>query len=83
MYTWICVMDDCPIITDHMGNLLNIFLLFLCLFLLQFPSSYNPHRPVPYPIPPCRPHASIAPSKSPSTQPFQLINTANDFVFVI
>ncbi|XP_074528209.1 proline and serine-rich protein 1 isoform X2 [Halichoeres trimaculatus] len=27
-----------------------------------FPSSYNPHRPVPYPIPPCRPHASIAPS---------------------
>uniref|UniRef100_A0A8C5DVU7 DUF4476 domain-containing protein n=1 Tax=Gouania willdenowi TaxID=441366 RepID=A0A8C5DVU7_GOUWI len=28
-----------------------------------FPSSYNPHRPVPYPIPPCRPHAVIAPSK--------------------
>uniref|UniRef100_UPI0037E79334 proline and serine-rich protein 1 isoform X2 n=1 Tax=Semicossyphus pulcher TaxID=241346 RepID=UPI0037E79334 len=27
-----------------------------------FPSSYNPHRPVPYPIPPCRPHATIAPS---------------------
>lgn len=26
------------------------------------PSSYNPHRPVPYPIPPCRPHATIAPS---------------------
>lgn len=28
-----------------------------------FPSTYNPHRPVPYPIPPCRPHATIAPSK--------------------
>ncbi|XP_077597157.1 proline and serine-rich protein 1 isoform X1 [Stigmatopora nigra] len=27
-----------------------------------FPSSYNPNRPVPYPIPPCRPHATIAPS---------------------
>ncbi|XP_051902791.1 proline and serine-rich protein 1 isoform X2 [Hippocampus zosterae] len=27
-----------------------------------FPSSYNPHRPVPYPIPPCKPHATIAPS---------------------
>ncbi|KAM8834625.1 proline and serine-rich protein 1 isoform 1-T1 [Synchiropus picturatus] len=27
-----------------------------------FPASYNPHRPVPYPIPPCRPHATIAPS---------------------
>ncbi|XP_061904658.1 proline and serine-rich protein 1 isoform X3 [Entelurus aequoreus] len=27
-----------------------------------FPSRYNPHRPVPYPIPPCRPHATIAPS---------------------
>uniref|UniRef100_A0A3P8YTW8 DUF4476 domain-containing protein n=1 Tax=Esox lucius TaxID=8010 RepID=A0A3P8YTW8_ESOLU len=27
------------------------------------PSSYNPQRPVPYPIPPCRPHATIAPSK--------------------
>ncbi|XP_061559036.1 proline and serine-rich protein 1 isoform X1 [Phycodurus eques] len=27
-----------------------------------FPSSYNPHRPVPYPIPPCRPHSTIAPS---------------------
>ncbi|KAK6305870.1 hypothetical protein J4Q44_G00246500 [Coregonus suidteri] len=26
------------------------------------PSSYNPQRPVPYPIPPCRPHATIAPS---------------------
>ncbi|XP_066507039.1 proline and serine-rich protein 1 isoform X2 [Hoplias malabaricus] len=26
------------------------------------PSTYNPHRPVPYPIPPCRPHATIAPS---------------------
>ncbi|KAG5284256.1 hypothetical protein AALO_G00024650 [Alosa alosa] len=26
------------------------------------PSSYNPHRPVPYPIPPCRVHATIAPS---------------------
>ncbi|XP_018105703.1 proline and serine-rich protein 1 isoform X6 [Xenopus laevis] len=25
------------------------------------PSSYNPHKPVPYPIPPCRPHATIAP----------------------
>ncbi|XP_071780740.2 proline and serine-rich protein 1 isoform X1 [Centroberyx gerrardi] len=25
-----------------------------------FPSTYNPHRPVPYPIPPCRPHATIA-----------------------
>uniref|UniRef100_A0A4W5R6D5 Proline and serine rich 1 n=1 Tax=Hucho hucho TaxID=62062 RepID=A0A4W5R6D5_9TELE len=25
------------------------------------PSSYNPQRPVPYPIPPCRPHATIAP----------------------
>lgn len=29
-----------------------------------FPSTYNPHRPVPYPIPPCRPHATIAPSYS-------------------
>ncbi|XP_016336902.1 proline and serine-rich protein 1 isoform X2 [Sinocyclocheilus anshuiensis] len=28
------------------------------------PSTYNPHRPVPYPIPPCRPHATIAPSYS-------------------
>ncbi|XP_063058901.1 proline and serine-rich protein 1 isoform X2 [Engraulis encrasicolus] len=28
------------------------------------PSSYNPHRPVPYPIPPCRVHATIAPSYS-------------------
>uniref|UniRef100_H2TVK8 Proline and serine rich 1 n=1 Tax=Takifugu rubripes TaxID=31033 RepID=H2TVK8_TAKRU len=28
----------------------------------SFPSTYNPHRPVPYPIPPCRPHATIAPS---------------------
>ncbi|KAJ3589181.1 hypothetical protein NHX12_010028 [Muraenolepis orangiensis] len=27
-----------------------------------FPSTYNPQRPVPYPIPPCRPHATIAPS---------------------
>lgn len=26
------------------------------------PSTYNPHRPVPYPIPPCRSHATIAPS---------------------
>ncbi|XP_073518679.1 proline and serine-rich protein 1 isoform X2 [Phyllobates terribilis] len=26
------------------------------------PSTYNPHRPVPYPIPPCRPHPTIAPS---------------------
>ncbi|XP_069323409.1 proline and serine-rich protein 1 isoform X2 [Eulemur rufifrons] len=26
------------------------------------PSTYNPHKPVPYPIPPCRPHATIAPS---------------------
>ncbi|KAI5629263.1 proline and serine-rich protein 1 isoform X1, partial [Silurus asotus] len=26
------------------------------------PSTYNPHRPIPYPIPPCRPHATIAPS---------------------
>ncbi|KAL2094374.1 hypothetical protein ACEWY4_009093 [Coilia grayii] len=26
------------------------------------PSTYNPHRPVPYPIPPCRVHATIAPS---------------------
>ncbi|XP_062869969.1 proline and serine-rich protein 1 isoform X2 [Trichomycterus rosablanca] len=26
------------------------------------PSSYNPHRPIPYPIPPCRPHATIAPT---------------------
>uniref|UniRef100_A0A8C7YBL6 Proline and serine rich 1 n=1 Tax=Oryzias sinensis TaxID=183150 RepID=A0A8C7YBL6_9TELE len=31
-------------------------------FPFQFPSTYNPHRPVPYPIPPCRPHATIAPS---------------------
>ncbi|XP_037543915.1 proline and serine-rich protein 1 isoform X2 [Nematolebias whitei] len=28
----------------------------------HFPSTYNPYRPVPYPIPPCRPHATIAPS---------------------
>ncbi|KAM3934595.1 proline and serine-rich protein 1 isoform 2-T4 [Leptodactylus fuscus] len=26
------------------------------------PPTYNPHRPVPYPIPPCRPHPTIAPS---------------------
>ncbi|XP_039092040.1 proline and serine-rich protein 1 [Hyaena hyaena] len=26
------------------------------------PPTYNPHKPVPYPIPPCRPHATIAPS---------------------
>ncbi|XP_018415677.1 PREDICTED: proline and serine-rich protein 1 [Nanorana parkeri] len=26
------------------------------------PSSYNPHKPVPYPIPPCRPHPTIAPN---------------------
>ncbi|XP_040196300.1 proline and serine-rich protein 1 isoform X2 [Rana temporaria] len=26
------------------------------------PSTYNPHKPVPYPIPPCRPHPCIAPS---------------------
>ncbi|CAH2225005.1 Hypothetical predicted protein [Pelobates cultripes] len=26
------------------------------------PSTYNPHKPVPYPIPPCRTHATIAPS---------------------
>ncbi|XP_053772570.1 proline and serine-rich protein 1 isoform X2 [Desmodus rotundus] len=26
------------------------------------PATYNPHRPVPYPIPPCRPHATITPS---------------------
>ncbi|EMP25314.1 Putative protein C13orf23 [Chelonia mydas] len=26
------------------------------------PATYNPHKPVPYPIPPCRPHATIAPS---------------------
>uniref|UniRef100_A0A2I2Z7E2 Proline and serine rich 1 n=1 Tax=Gorilla gorilla gorilla TaxID=9595 RepID=A0A2I2Z7E2_GORGO len=32
-------------------------------FLLTPPSTYNPHKPVPYPIPPCRPHATIAPSK--------------------
>uniref|UniRef100_A0A8C9ZC49 Proline and serine rich 1 n=1 Tax=Sander lucioperca TaxID=283035 RepID=A0A8C9ZC49_SANLU len=32
-----------------------------------FPSTYNPHRPVPYPIPPCRPHATIAPSKKQTT----------------
>uniref|UniRef100_A0A7N8Y3M4 Proline and serine rich 1 n=1 Tax=Mastacembelus armatus TaxID=205130 RepID=A0A7N8Y3M4_9TELE len=32
-----------------------------------FPSTYNPHRPVPYPIPPCRPHATIAPSEKQPT----------------
>ncbi|XP_068123205.1 proline and serine-rich protein 1 isoform X2 [Hyperolius riggenbachi] len=26
------------------------------------PSTYNPHKPVPYPIPPCRPHPCIAPN---------------------
>nr|DBA32582.1 TPA: hypothetical protein GDO54_000364 [Pyxicephalus adspersus] len=26
------------------------------------PSTYNPHKPVPYPIPPCRPHPTIAPN---------------------
>lgn len=26
------------------------------------PSTYNPHKPVPYPIPPCRPHATVTPS---------------------
>ncbi|GCB73621.1 hypothetical protein scyTo_0002701 [Scyliorhinus torazame] len=25
------------------------------------PATYNPHKPVPYPIPPCQPHATIAP----------------------
>uniref|UniRef100_A0A6Q2ZCC9 DUF4476 domain-containing protein n=1 Tax=Esox lucius TaxID=8010 RepID=A0A6Q2ZCC9_ESOLU len=52
------------------------------------PSSYNPQRPVPYPIPPCRPHATIAPSKSivlllttttdtarPNTQPYNYRHT--------
>ncbi|MBN3302699.1 PRSR1 protein, partial [Amia calva] len=29
------------------------------------PSTYNPHKPVPYPIPPCRPHATIAPTSVP------------------
>ncbi|XP_051971448.1 proline and serine-rich protein 1-like isoform X2 [Xyrauchen texanus] len=33
------------------------------------PSTYNPHRPVPYPIPPCRPHATIAPSYSRQQNP--------------
>lgn len=33
------------------------------LSLVQPPATYNPHRPVPYPIPPCRPHATITPSK--------------------
>ncbi|XP_034746955.1 proline and serine-rich protein 1 isoform X2 [Etheostoma cragini] len=37
-----------------------------------FPSTYNPHRPVPYPIPPCRPHATIAPSYA---RPGNLQNT--------
>ncbi|XP_072118962.1 uncharacterized protein proser1 isoform X1 [Mobula birostris] len=26
------------------------------------PATYNPHKPVPYPIPPCQPHATVAPS---------------------
>ncbi|KAL4608598.1 proline and serine-rich protein 1 isoform X1 [Arapaima gigas] len=29
------------------------------------PVSYNPHRPVPYPIPPCRPHIRVTKSKAP------------------
>ncbi|XP_020372637.2 proline and serine-rich protein 1 isoform X2 [Rhincodon typus] len=28
------------------------------------PATYNPHKPVPYPIPPCQPHATIAPTFS-------------------
>lgn len=32
---------------------------------IQPPSTYNPHKPVPYPIPPCRPHATVTPSKEP------------------
>uniref|UniRef100_A0A6Q2ZKE9 DUF4476 domain-containing protein n=1 Tax=Esox lucius TaxID=8010 RepID=A0A6Q2ZKE9_ESOLU len=40
------------------------------------PSSYNPQRPVPYPIPPCRPHATIAPNTArPNTQPYNYRHT--------
>lgn len=44
-------------LADHLS------VLYLCDPFFKFPSTYNPHRPVPYPIPPCRPHATIAPSK--------------------
>ncbi|XP_047286608.1 proline and serine-rich protein 1 isoform X2 [Homo sapiens] len=33
------------------------------------PSTYNPHKPVPYPIPPCRPHATIAPKNEDLSNP--------------
>ncbi|XP_026797769.1 proline and serine-rich protein 1 isoform X2 [Pangasianodon hypophthalmus] len=38
------------------------------------PSTYNPHRPIPYPIPPCRPHATIAPTYA---RPASLQNPAS------
>ncbi|KAG8452772.1 hypothetical protein GDO86_004531 [Hymenochirus boettgeri] len=38
------------------------------------PSSYNPHKPVPYPIPPCRPHATIAPSAYSNGSPITVAN---------
>ncbi|XP_051973964.1 proline and serine-rich protein 1 isoform X2 [Xyrauchen texanus] len=42
------------------------------------PSTYNPHRPVPYPIPPCRPHATIAPSYSrPASQQNSIHNVSS------
>lgn len=41
------------------------------------PSSYNPYRPVPYPIPPCRVHATIAPTyPKPSSQQSGITTTA-------
>ncbi|XP_068123207.1 proline and serine-rich protein 1 isoform X4 [Hyperolius riggenbachi] len=44
------------------------------------PSTYNPHKPVPYPIPPCRPHPCIAPTPPPpySPNPLNLACGAED-----
>ncbi|XP_029458617.1 proline and serine-rich protein 1 isoform X2 [Rhinatrema bivittatum] len=43
------------------------------------PATYNPHKPVPYPIPPCRPHATIAPTPG-IAAPFNLnqVGTENE-----
>ncbi|XP_075055132.1 proline and serine-rich protein 1 isoform X4 [Mixophyes fleayi] len=42
------------------------------------PSTYNPHKPVPYPIPPCRPHPTIAPRiEDPAAQAKATANQAS------
>ncbi|KAM5179593.1 proline and serine-rich protein 1 isoform 2-T3 [Mantella aurantiaca] len=41
------------------------------------PSTYNPHKPVPYPIPPCRPHPTIAPSAYVNGTHISAVNSAN------